>query len=132
MKLPILIAGCALVALCGGCGRPAETPEAVRQAVIDHVSSRVNLASMDVNVSSVSFKGETAEASVEFRPKDGTGGSGIQMNYTLERQGSKWTVKSKSDAGGSPHGGGMMPGQELPPGHPPTTSDEAPQGEKKQ
>jgi hypothetical protein len=131
VKFPTLIAVCGLLALCGGCGRPAETPEAVRQAVMDHVSTRVNLAAMDVNVSSVSFKGETAEAIVEFRPKDGTGGSGIQMNYILERQGSKWTVRSKSDAGGSPHGGGMTPGQELPPGHPPTTG-EAPKGEKKQ
>jgi hypothetical protein len=132
VNLPTLIAACALVALCGGCGRPAETPEAVRQAVIDHVSTRVNLASMDVNVSAVSFKGETAEATVEFRPKDGTGGPGIQMNYTLERQGSKWSVKSKSDAGGSPHGGGMMPGQQLPPGHPPTTGEPASRGEKAQ
>lgn len=101
------------------CKQSNQTPEAVRQGVIESVANRVNLAQMDVNVAAVNFKGSEAEATVEFRAKGGGPGSGIQMKYTLENQSGKWVVKGKSEGGGSPHGQGATGGQPLPSGHPP-------------
>jgi hypothetical protein len=120
-----------------GCKRSIETKEAVRQGVLDAVASRVNLSSMDVDVTTVNFKGDTAEATVDFRPKGAAPGSGIQMKYTLEDKGGKWVVKGRSDkSGGAPHGGaphgtttlpGMPGAGEMPPGHP-TAPSGAPPG----
>jgi hypothetical protein len=118
--------GLAAVALgSAGCSKAPETKEAVRQAVIDHVASRVNLNSMEVDVTAVTFRGDEATASVDFRPKGGAPGSGVLMNYTLEKKSGKWSVKGKgSDSAGAPHGaggspkGGAMGGADLPPGHP--------------
>jgi hypothetical protein len=96
---------------------------------------------MNVDVTSVTFKGNEAEATVAFAPK-GTPGGGMSMRYTLERQGNRWVVKGRAGAGG--HGGSMpgmqgggaqqpMPGGpgagtqapppgEMPAGHPPVQS----------
>lgn len=112
--LPIAL----LLLALGACKPSNQTTEAVRQGVIDSVAGRVNLAQMDVNVSAVNFKAGEAEATVEFRPKGGAPGSGIQMKYTLESKSGKWVVKGKSEASGSPHGEGAA-GQPLPQGHPP-------------
>ncbi|MBK9166083.1 MAG: hypothetical protein IPM24_01320 [Bryobacterales bacterium] len=108
------------------CQRATETPEAIRAAVIDAVQGRVNLDQMDVEVQSVNFKGEEAEAMVDFRPKGSAPGTGIVMKYVLEQKDGKWTVKNRTE-GGNPHseGGVMGAPQEpmrdgdLPPGHPP-------------
>lgn len=98
-----------------GCGGGANTAEAVRQAILDHLASRpdLDLKGIQVDVASVSFRADEAEALVSFRPRSGPGDA-FQMRYTLERKGGRWVVKSKSQAGGMPHGatGG------LPPGHP--------------
>jgi hypothetical protein len=113
----------ALTALAlAGCNRGIENKEAVRQGVIDYLANRKNLnvGSMNVSVTAVTFKQNEAEATVAFAPK-GSGGSaqGMTMRYTLERQGSRWVVKQRSDSG--QHGAGM-PGMggmgEMPPGHP--------------
>lgn len=129
-------AGMAVVAvavLLGGCSRNLETAEAVREAVISHLAGRAGLdvGSMDVEVASVTFRGNEADATVSFRPKGSTDpASGMRMRYTLERQGGRWVVKSKGEAGGTPHGaGGSLGGDphgaggatggDLPPGHPP-------------
>jgi hypothetical protein len=82
---------------------------------MDYLSHRtdLNMKMMQVDVTSVSFRQDEADATVSFRPK-GAAGGGMQMRYTLERQGSRWVVKGKgrSGAGQSPHGqpGGGMPG----------------------
>ena len=116
----------------------------MRQGVIDYLSQRtdLNMKMMQVDVTSVSFRQDEADATVSFRPK-GAAGGGMQMRYTLERQGGRWVVKGKGrpgagqephgkmpaggmpGAGQSPHGGAMpggMPGgtpnPDLPPGHP--------------
>ena len=106
--------------LLAGCSSDIQNKEAVRQGVIDHLSANtgLNLASMDVEVTSVMFRGNEADATVAFRPRGSTdAGAGLQMQYTLEQSGSKWVVKDKAEGGGSPHGG--PPGGEVPPGHPP-------------
>ena len=120
-----------------GCNRATESKEAIRESVINYVSSKVNVGSMDVDVTSISFKGNEADATVSFRPKGAGPSSGLQMQYTLEQKSGKWVVKDKAQAGGSPHGtmpsgsgqanphGGSGAGGELPPGHPPLDSGEA-------
>jgi len=77
-------------------------------------NSGLDIASMDVEVTSVSFSGNEANAAVNFRPK-ASPDQGMQMNYTMEKKGAQWIVKRKADSGGGPHGsqGGM------PPDHPP-------------
>src|SRR5205814_2487396 len=111
---------CALAA----CNRASENKEAIRQSVIDYVSSKVNVGAMDVDVTSVAFKGDEADATVAFRAKGSPAGSGLQMRYTLEQKSGKWAVKDKAQASGSPHGamppGAASPGggMEMPPGHP--------------
>jgi len=118
--------------LASGCNRNVETAEAVRQGVISHLSGRVGLdiGSMDVEVASVAFRGEEADAVVSFRPKGSTDPASVMhMQYTLERQGGRWVVKAKKGAGGGAHEGLEQPGDPhqgmgqpsgaLPPGHPP-------------
>ncbi len=114
-----------------GCNRGVESKEAVRQAVIDYLAGRTNLNmnSMNVEVTAVNFKGDTADATVAFAPK-GAGGAaqGMSMRYTLERKGNRWVVKGRADSGGG-HGG-MMGGAKpfetpaMPPTHPPVQGDE--------
>ncbi|HZT30527.1 MAG TPA: hypothetical protein VFA33_11615 [Bryobacteraceae bacterium] len=122
-----------------GCNRGIDSKEAVRQGVLDYLSGRTNLnvSSMKVEVTSVMFRDNEADAVVSFAPKGATSPSqGMEMRYTLERKGNRWVVKSRADSGKSPHGaGGMSPhggaagdmpmpgsaapsGTQLPPGHP--------------
>ena len=99
-----------------GCNKGnIDTKEAVRQGVIDYLASRQNLnvSSMNVEVTSVTFKENEADATVSFAPKGAGGGQPVSIPYTLERKGSRWVVKPHA-AGGSPHGGGMPGG--MPPG----------------
>jgi hypothetical protein len=134
-----------VIALLTGCSRSSvENKEAVRQGIIDYLAGRPGLDanSMQVEIVTVNFRENEADALVDFKPKGGSGG-GMQMNYTLERQGSKWVVKNRRDSGASPHGGtpeagapgGAQPGA-MPPGHPPVDAPPAGQtpdsGGKKQ
>ncbi len=132
------------VAIWVGCGNKGMQNEAaVRQGIVDYLSQRsdLSMSMMQVDVTSVSFRENEADATVAFRPKGATGSAGMQMRYTLERKGSRWVVKGRgrSQAGQSPHGAGAMPptgagagqppadagkqgGSGLPPGHPPIGS----------
>lgn len=102
--------------LAAACQRGPQTAEAVRQGVLDHLASRsdLDLKGIQVEVTSVSFRENEAEAVVSFRPRSGDPSAGFQMRYTLERQAGRWVVKRRAEAGGPPHGGAMT----LPPGHP--------------
>jgi hypothetical protein len=110
-----------------GCNRATQNKEAIRQSVVDYVSTKVNVGSMDVEVTSVTFKGNEADATVDFRAKGSPAGSGLEMHYTLEQKSGKWVVKDKAEASGNPHG--AMPnaggGGALPPGHPSMGGGEA-------
>ena len=67
----------------------------------------------------------------------GTAALGAAASELIDavKKGDRWVVKSKSDAGNSPHGGGApggaMPpgGAAMPPGHPPTGGGAAPKAE---
>jgi hypothetical protein len=118
------------VGLSCGCNRGAGNPEeAVRQGVIDYLSKRANLnvAAMNVVVTSLIVRQNEADAVVSITAKGANAGSGMSMKYSLARQGDRWVVKDKAEAGGSPHSaaganphGGTAPpmGGTLPPGHP--------------
>ena len=119
----------AIALLCcvlAGCNRANQNKEAIRQGVIDYVSTKVNVSAMDVDVTSIAFKGDQADATVAFRAKGAQAGSGLEMRYTLEQKSGKWVVKDKAEAGGSPHGATAAPGGggALPPGHPSVDSAE--------
>lgn len=121
----------AAVLLLASCSRDIQNTEAVRQGVLTYLRSRTAQTGLDVNtmqidVVSVSFQKNEAYATVSFRPK--RGGEGMQLNYTLERQGSQWVVKGRSETGANPHGAGGLPSlaPQLPPGHPPMTPGASP------
>jgi hypothetical protein len=120
-----------------GCNKGGiDTKEAVRQGVIDYLAGRqdINVSSMNLEVTAVTFKENEAEATVAFMPKGGGATQPVSFNYTLERKGNRWVVKPKSTSSGknphgmpmseNPHGtmppaGGEMPGGgAMPPGHP--------------
>ena len=107
--------------LCFSCKKSPQNPEAVKQAVIEHLSKRTDnmLSAMDVDVKSVSFRTDGADAIVSFRPKGATEG-GMDMNYELEMKDGKWVVKPKPAVPGAPHTGvSPAPGSgSMPPGHP--------------
>jgi hypothetical protein len=92
---------------------------------------------MEIDVESVEFQGEKAVATMSFRPKESDDpAAGMQMQYTLERKGTRWVVTGKPEGGGGMHGGavesphGAMPPAEggMPPGHPPIEQKEADPG----
>lgn len=118
----LVLVGCIL----SGCNRASQSQEAIRAGVIDYVATKVNVGAMDVDVTSIDFKGKEADATVTFRAKGADPASGLQMRYTLEQKSGKWVVKDKAQAGGSPHGAAINPGAgRLPQGHPPLDSGEA-------
>jgi len=119
-----------------GCNKGnIDTKEAVRQGVIDYLAGRQNLnvSSMNLEVTSVTFKEKEADATVAFMAKGGGGGQPVTFSYVLERKGNRWVVKpgatgkaghaggmpsGESPHGAMPPGGGAAPGGAMPPGHP--------------
>ncbi len=127
VKLPGAIL--ALILLLGagaGCKRGgACSEEAARQSVIDYLSKRgnLNVAAMNVSVTSLVCRANDADVTVAFTAKGGNAGQPMSFPYTLEREGDHWAVKAKPQAGGNPHGGAggaTEPGGALPAGHPAT------------
>ena len=98
---------------------------------------------MDINVASVKYNGDAADALVSFAAK-GTGAGQMQIQYHLEQKDGKWKVVGRQDANGhggaamqggapagsEPHGGGAMtaPGAG---GKMPAPEDLPPAGQKK-
>ncbi len=110
------------------CGKDIQNNEAVRQAVIDDVAKRqaqtgLNMSMMQIDIASVSFRKNAADAVVSFKPKN-MASEGMRMNYVLERKGDKWVVTGRQASATSSHGNVPLPnsgdgaGQTLPPGHP--------------
>lgn len=113
-----------------GCNRGLDTKEAVRQGVIDYLSARsnLNMSSMNVDVVSVAFRGDEADATVSIRPKGGDAAAGMAMRYTLEKKGNRWVVKGKGSghAGAESGMGSGGAGGTMPPGHPAVPSEPKP------
>ena len=120
MQAALLLAAM-LLAACAQ--KNIENKEAIRQAVVDYLSSRqaqtgLDMSTMDVNVTAMTFERDTARATVDFRVKGGD--AGMQFNYTLDRKGDKWVVQARQD--NMQGHGAVIPGNDkagqLPPGHP--------------
>ena len=114
------------VLLLAACGSSMKSKQKVQDAIISRLQSRsgLDLNSLDVTTTSVSFDKNLAYATVAFHPKGDTRvDSSMVMKYTLEQRDGKWVVVNVSDSQG--HG---MPGShpsgsgQLPPGHPPVGS----------
>jgi len=108
------------VVLLAACSKDIQNTEAVRQGVVDYLQQRNAETGLDVNslvvtVTSVSFEQDVARATVAFSPKSAPNVTGMSMNYVLDRKGDKWVVKGRQVNPGNPHSGG-----EMPPGHPGT------------
>ena len=111
-----------LLALCMtlACSQVKQDKEAVRQGVLEHVKKAdINIGNMDVDVTSVQFRSNEADAVVSFRPKDAPNDGSMRMGYTLEAKDGKWVVKGKAKRVGEESHDGGMPQGGLPQGHPP-------------
>jgi len=141
----------------GACKKHVSDNDAIRAGILQHLTSvgTLNMSAMDMDVRSVSVNGNQAHAEVEFRPKNsGTPGAGMHVAYNLEKRDGAWVVlKTQSlggmiqhpDPGQNPHPNadvhsGAMPNfneilnpsgapaqGQLPPGHPPISSQPNPQ-----
>jgi hypothetical protein len=126
------IGALALLAL-AGCSKNIDTTDAVKQGVLRDIPKDVNVGNMDVNVTSVSFRGQEADAVVSFAPRGGP--PMMSMNYTMERKANEWHIKKRATGDIQRHaaqapvgpGGGSSMGTappltgsetQLPPGHP--------------
>jgi hypothetical protein len=117
------LALCIVALVLAGCAKNIDTPEAVKQGIIQDIGKKVDIQNMDVSVNSVSFREKEATANVSFRPKGGDPTQSITMTYSMERKGDEWHVKDRKMQGheSTPLPAGhpaMGEGQTLPPGHP--------------
>jgi hypothetical protein len=141
VRILLAVLGVAVSLTCGcNKGRNLQNPEAVRKGVMEYLGSHagLNLNAMDVEVSSVNFRENEADALVSIKAKGSTDpASAMKMPYTLERKDDKWVVKKGAGKGaaaghgegrGMPGGAGAMGGMgggEMPPAHPAVPPGEA-------
>jgi hypothetical protein len=148
LSLVILLAGCKKSA--------ASTENDIRIAVQAHLAHKgnLNLQAFDTVMKQVTVQGDHAQAQVEFHVKNGPGM--MQLTYALQKTGGEWSViesnpmgadfshpsldSKQSPTGGAPTGtdpivsdalrnfkmGGNPAPNNLPPGHPPMTSNPQP------
>lgn len=100
----------AVLSLLAACKKDIQNKEAVQAGIVDYLKARqgqtgLNMDMMKVEVTSLLFSadGAEAQATVTFTPK--AGGAGMQMPYSLERKDGKWVVRARPE-GENPHGGG--------------------------
>ena len=110
-----------LIFCLAGCHRGAENNDAVRQGVLDYLATKgMTAASMDINLVSVKYNGEAADAVVSFAAK-GTGAGQMQISYHLEQKDGKWKVEGRQDA--NQHSGGAVAPGGAPQGSAPAGAD---------
>jgi hypothetical protein len=106
------------------CRNSLQSKEKVQEAIVErlHTHSGLDLNSMSLTTTDVSFDKDKAFATVAFHPNGETAlNGGMTMKYTLEARGGKWVVVGVADSqghgltGNSPASGDNM---QLPPGHP--------------
>ena len=111
-----------LVLILAGCGNEMRSKEKVRDAILNRLQTRsgLDLSSLDVTTTAVSFEKNFAYATIAFHPKnDPSVNSGMVVKYTLENRGRKWVVVNVGDSSGRSLGGRQAEGSDqLPPGHP--------------
>jgi uncharacterized protein YdeI (BOF family) len=103
-----------LIFCLAGCHRGVENNDAVRQGVLDYLATKgMTAAAMEINVTSVKFNGDKADATVSFAAK-GSGAAQMTIQYHLEQKDNKWVVVGRTDA--NQHGGGQLPAGAAPQG----------------
>jgi len=125
----VVLAGMLLLA--GACSKvqEAEPQRAVRAAIESHLREQRNLSisNMTMQLQSVKFSGDTAEAEVRFQSNQQPDVA-VSVHYQLRRVGDRWEVVSSSAMGGqegNPHGGASPQGGSrgpMPPGKPSSPS----------
>jgi hypothetical protein len=94
------------------CGNSLKTKEKVQAAIFERLQthSGLDLKSMDIATTNVSFEKNLAFATVSFHPKgDPLVNGGMSMKYTLEARDGKWVVTKVGNSSGA---------NTLPSGHP--------------
>lgn len=116
----------ATAVLLTSCGNSIRNKDKVQQAILNRLQTRsgLDLNSLDVTTTAVSFDKNMAYATVAFHPKsDPNVNSGMVMKYTLEARDGKWVVVNVGDSQGHGMSGhAAASGDQLPPGHPPIDS----------
>jgi hypothetical protein len=116
---PVLL----VIVVLAGCGTGIKTKEKVQEAIVHRLetSSGLDMKSLDLTTTSVTFEKNRAYATVAFHPKsDPRVNSDMVMKYTLEARDGKWVVVNVADSHGHGMAGhGTATGAQLPPGHPP-------------
>ena len=120
----------ALLLLTGACKSRTDSKDAIRAGVVKHIASMkgLNVNNMDVVVTQATVNGNSAEASVDIRAKNGDPKAPpMQLVYQMQKQGDEWVVIKGQPTGGMAHPGpGEAPPQGTqPPGHP-TAGGQAP------
>ncbi len=87
-----------------GCKQQPSDTDAIRAGILQHLTAvgTLNIRAMQMDIHSVSIKGNQAHAEVEFRPKTGAApGAGMQISYNLEKRDGSWVVLKTKAAGGT-------------------------------
>ncbi len=108
------------------CSSKANSDDAIRKAILDHLSSRpgLDMSKMDVDVSKVTVNGDKASVDVVFKVKGGAANQTMGMTYDMVRSHGAWKVQGTPTghgadggagaAGASPHGAGGPPTTAMP------------------
>lgn len=111
------------IIMLAACGSSIKSKEKVQEAIVSRLQARsgLDLNSLDITTTAVSFHKNMAYATVAFHPKnDPNVTNGMVMKYTLEDRGGKWVVVNVGDSQGHGIMGSPSAGADrLPPGHPP-------------
>lgn len=118
----------AVVLLClsglAACRRDDHNEQKVQQAILERLGthSGLDLNTLDVSTTGITFDKNLAYATVSFHPKgDSNLASGMVMKYTLQDNDGKWVVVKVGDSQGrslTQGHGASADGTRLPPGHP--------------
>jgi len=111
--------------LLGGCKSKTDNKDAIREAITKRLAGMngLNVNNMNISVTKATISGDTAQADVEIRAKNGDPNApAMQLSYDLQKQGEEWVVLKGQSTGGMQHpaAGEMPPSGALPPGHPAT------------
>jgi|SRR6516225_11828510 len=115
----------ALLLFTGACKTKTDSKDAIRAGVVKHIASMkgLNVNNMDVIVTQATVNGNTAEANVDIRAKNGDPNAPpMQLVYQMQKQGDEWVVIKGQPSGGMAHPapGEAPPQGTSPPGHPTT------------
>lgn len=132
-----LMAGFLSVALLtSACSKSGETAQEreVRAALEGHLQKKGNLAlnNMDMEIQSVKFSGDTADAEVRFQSKQKPE-LAVGIHYVLRRSGGHWEVESSSPIAGlgqDSHQAAETPGAPGAAGQAPRPATPSPAGAK--